>query len=119
MDRKLAAILALDVVGYSALMEHEQGTFERVKPVARNCSNPRSRATMATSSSVTKIRANVTSAPETYKIVLTLLPEDDAYRLRTDRSDNRRRTFGNSPVTVSDMPNKRLFDVDAAHSLIA
>ncbi|MER8963324.1 hypothetical protein NKH81_14445 [Mesorhizobium sp. M0959] len=32
MDRKLAAILALDVVGYSALMEHdEQGTFERVK----------------------------------------------------------------------------------------
>jgi TolB-like protein/class 3 adenylate cyclase/Flp pilus assembly protein TadD len=32
VDRKLAAILAADVVGYSALMEHdEQGTFERVK----------------------------------------------------------------------------------------
>jgi TolB-like protein/class 3 adenylate cyclase/tetratricopeptide (TPR) repeat protein len=32
MDRKLAAILAADVVGYSALMEQdEQGTFERVK----------------------------------------------------------------------------------------
>ena len=31
MDRKLAAILAADVVGYSALMEHdEQGTFERL-----------------------------------------------------------------------------------------
>lgn len=32
MDRKLAAILAADVVGYSALMERdEQGTFERLK----------------------------------------------------------------------------------------
>ena len=32
MDRKLAAILAADVVGYSALMEQdEQGTFERLK----------------------------------------------------------------------------------------
>lgn len=32
MDRKLAAILAADVVGYSALMEKdEQGTFERIK----------------------------------------------------------------------------------------
>ena len=32
MDRKLAAILAADVVGYSALMEQdEQGTFERIK----------------------------------------------------------------------------------------
>jgi TolB-like protein/class 3 adenylate cyclase len=32
MERKLAAILAADVVGYSALMEEdEQGTFERVK----------------------------------------------------------------------------------------
>ena len=32
MDRKLAAILAADVVGYSTLMEQdEQGTFERLK----------------------------------------------------------------------------------------
>ncbi|RWD53130.1 MAG: adenylate/guanylate cyclase domain-containing protein [Mesorhizobium sp.] len=32
MDRKLAAILAADVAGYSALMEQdEQGTFERLK----------------------------------------------------------------------------------------
>ncbi|MBZ9711257.1 adenylate/guanylate cyclase domain-containing protein [Mesorhizobium sp. ESP7-2] len=32
MDRKLAAILAADVVGYSALMEQdEQGTFERLR----------------------------------------------------------------------------------------
>jgi adenylate cyclase len=32
MDRKLAAILAADVVGYSALMEaDEKGTFERLK----------------------------------------------------------------------------------------
>jgi len=32
MDRKLAAILAADVVGYYALMEQdEQGTFERLK----------------------------------------------------------------------------------------
>jgi class 3 adenylate cyclase len=32
MDRKLAAILAADVVGYSALMERdEKGTFERLK----------------------------------------------------------------------------------------
>ncbi|MER9445551.1 guanylate cyclase [Mesorhizobium sp. M0340] len=32
MERKLAAILAADVVGYSALMEQdEQGTFERLK----------------------------------------------------------------------------------------
>ena len=32
MDRKLAAILAADVVGYSALMERdERGTFERLK----------------------------------------------------------------------------------------
>jgi TolB-like protein/class 3 adenylate cyclase len=32
MDRKLAAILAADVVGYSALMEQdERGTFERLK----------------------------------------------------------------------------------------
>ena len=32
MERKLAAILAADVVGYSALMEQdEQGTFERLR----------------------------------------------------------------------------------------
>src|SRR5437870_10477486 len=32
MDRKLAAILAADVVGYSALMEEdEQGTYERLR----------------------------------------------------------------------------------------
>ena len=32
MDRKLAAILAADVVGYSALMERDEaGTLERLK----------------------------------------------------------------------------------------
>src|SRR6187402_910933 len=32
MERKLAAILAADVVGYSALMERDEaGTFDRVK----------------------------------------------------------------------------------------
>ena len=32
MDRKLAAILAADVVGYSKLMEQdEKGTFDRLK----------------------------------------------------------------------------------------
>jgi adenylate cyclase len=32
MDRKLSAILAADVVGYSALMEHDEaGTFERLR----------------------------------------------------------------------------------------
>ena len=32
MERKLAAILAADVVGYSALMEQDEaGTFERLK----------------------------------------------------------------------------------------
>ena len=32
MERKLAAILAADVVGYSALMEtDEAGTFDRVR----------------------------------------------------------------------------------------
>ena len=32
MERKLAAILAADVVGYSALMERdEKGTYERLK----------------------------------------------------------------------------------------
>jgi adenylate cyclase len=36
MDRKLAAILAADVVGYSALMEHDEaGTFERLKALRR------------------------------------------------------------------------------------
>jgi adenylate cyclase len=32
MDRKLSAILAADVVGYSALMERDEaGTFERLR----------------------------------------------------------------------------------------
>ena len=52
MDRKLAAILAADVVGYSALMERDEaGTFERLRPAARNFSNPKLPATMAISSS--------------------------------------------------------------------
>jgi TolB-like protein/class 3 adenylate cyclase len=41
MERKLAAILAADVVGYSALMEEdEQGTFERVKAVRKELFEP-------------------------------------------------------------------------------
>ncbi|MBZ9606160.1 hypothetical protein [Phyllobacterium chamaecytisi] len=48
MDRKLVTILAADVVGYSKLMEHEQGTFED----ARKCSNPKSPNIMAASSSL-------------------------------------------------------------------
>ena len=41
MDRKLAAILAADVVGYSALMERdEQGTFERLKALRRTMFEP-------------------------------------------------------------------------------
>ncbi|MGY2997440.1 hypothetical protein ACVWWD_006301 [Mesorhizobium sp. URHB0026] len=41
MDRKLAAILAADVVGYSALMEQdEQGTFERLKAGRRELIAP-------------------------------------------------------------------------------
>ncbi len=36
MDRKLVAILAADVVGYSTLMEQdEQGTFERLRAAGR------------------------------------------------------------------------------------
>ncbi|WP_214476084.1 adenylate/guanylate cyclase domain-containing protein [Mesorhizobium sp. dw_380] len=41
MDRKLAAILAADVVGYSKLMEQdEQGTFERVKAARKELFEP-------------------------------------------------------------------------------
>src|SRR6478736_3703890 len=41
MDRKLAAILAADVVGYSALMEQdERGTFERLKASRRELFEP-------------------------------------------------------------------------------
>jgi TolB-like protein/class 3 adenylate cyclase len=41
MDRKLAAILAADVVGYSALMEQdEQGAFERLKAGRRELFEP-------------------------------------------------------------------------------
>ena len=41
MDRKLAAILAADVVGYSAMMEQdEQGTFERVKAGRKDLFEP-------------------------------------------------------------------------------
>ncbi|MER9879764.1 adenylate/guanylate cyclase domain-containing protein [Mesorhizobium sp. M0118] len=41
MDRKLAAILAADVVGYSKLMEQdEQGTFERVRAGRRELFEP-------------------------------------------------------------------------------
>jgi len=36
MERKLAAILAADVVGFSALMERDEaGTFDRLKAAAR------------------------------------------------------------------------------------
>ena len=46
MDRKLAAILAADVVGYSKLMEQdEQGTFEPRGPAATNFSSAKSRMT--------------------------------------------------------------------------
>ena len=49
MDRKLAAILAADVVGYSALMEPDEAGYA---PTAqgrprRNCSSPRSHGTRA------------------------------------------------------------------------
>ena len=41
MDRKLAAILAADVVGYSALMERDEaGTFERVKSFHKSLLEP-------------------------------------------------------------------------------
>lgn len=41
MERRLAAILAADVVGYSALMEHDEaGTFERLKARRRELFEP-------------------------------------------------------------------------------
>ncbi len=41
MDRKLAAILAADVVGYSTLMEEdEQGTFERLRAARKELFEP-------------------------------------------------------------------------------
>jgi len=41
MERKLAAILAADVVGYSALMEaDEAGTLERLKAGRRELFEP-------------------------------------------------------------------------------
>src|SRR6185312_3799167 len=41
MDRKLAAILAADVVGYSALMERDEaGTFARVKSFHKSLLEP-------------------------------------------------------------------------------
>ena len=41
MDRKLSAILAADVVGYSALMERDEaGTFERLKALRRTILEP-------------------------------------------------------------------------------
>jgi adenylate cyclase len=44
MDRKLAAILAADVVGYSALMERDEaGTFERLAAVRKELFEPESR----------------------------------------------------------------------------
>jgi len=39
MERKLAAILAADVVGYSALMERDEaGTFERLTAIRKELS---------------------------------------------------------------------------------
>lgn len=41
MDRKLAAVLAADVVGYSTLMEwDEQGTFERLQAIRKELFEP-------------------------------------------------------------------------------
>ena len=41
VERKLAAILAADVVGYSALMERdERGTFERLKAARKDLFEP-------------------------------------------------------------------------------
>jgi len=41
MDRKLAAILAADVVGYSALMEaDEAGTFDRLRAERKELFEP-------------------------------------------------------------------------------
>jgi class 3 adenylate cyclase len=42
MDRKLAAILAADVVGYSRLMERDEaGTFERLKADRKDLFEPK------------------------------------------------------------------------------
>jgi class 3 adenylate cyclase len=52
MERKLAAILAIDVVGYSALMEaDEAGTFDRLKRGRKSCSSRKSRRDTGESSS--------------------------------------------------------------------
>jgi class 3 adenylate cyclase len=41
MERRLTAILAADVVGYSRLMEvDEVGTLERLKALRESCSTP-------------------------------------------------------------------------------
>ena len=41
MERKLAAILAADVVGYSALMERDEaGTFERLRASRKELFEP-------------------------------------------------------------------------------
>jgi class 3 adenylate cyclase len=52
LKRKLAAILATDVVGYSRLMEQDEaGTFAAVRPAARNCWSHWSASTRDASSS--------------------------------------------------------------------
>ena len=41
MERRLAAILAADVVGYSRLMEQDEaGTFTRLRAHREGCSSP-------------------------------------------------------------------------------
>jgi class 3 adenylate cyclase len=48
MERKLAAILAADVVGYSRLMEaDEPGTLTRLKALLKDISSRRSPSTTA------------------------------------------------------------------------
>ena len=45
MERKLSAILAADVVGYSALMERDEaGTFDRLEAAGSSYSSPRSKS---------------------------------------------------------------------------
>jgi class 3 adenylate cyclase len=52
VERRLAAILAADVVGYSRLMGvDERGTLERLKVIVRNSSSPSSPSTAVASSS--------------------------------------------------------------------
>jgi len=52
VNRKLAAILAADVVGYSRLMgADEEGTLAALNSTGRPCSTPRLPATTAASSS--------------------------------------------------------------------